>query len=103
VIKIIKNKTGIFVNIRFWTDFPDTEEEQKQAWAAGTLYVRASEHHGITSEKSVQFNNLEEFMIKLDEVLKLNGVKLVIRDENGNLVPRLGKGYPKGTWAGRYE
>ena len=42
-------------------------------------------------------------MIKLDEVLKLNGVKLVIRDENGNLVPRLGKGYPKGTWAGRYE
>ena len=73
---------------------------EKTAWAAGTLYLRASEFHGIKSNKAVPFNNLEEFFVKLDKLLRENGVTLVVEDEEGNLVPRLGKGYPKWTWRG---
>jgi len=95
---------GIFITIRFWTDF--TKEDgtsviiPKTAWAAGSMYVRASKLHGIKSGNPVVFNNLEELMMKLDQLLKQYNVSLVIRDEEGNLLPRLGKSYPKWTWSG---
>jgi hypothetical protein len=99
-----QDEKGIFVTIRFWTDFAEQDGTKivipKKAWAAGTLYVRASQVHGIRAEDSVMFNNLEELLVKLDELLKKRDVSLVIRDEKGNLVPRLGKSYPKWTWTG---
>jgi len=99
-----KEEKGIFVTIRFWTDF-DREDGTKgiipkQAWAAGYMRVKPSKAHGIKSGKAVFFNKLEEFMVKLDELLKQHGITLVIQDEEGNYVPRLGKGYPKWTWTG---
>jgi hypothetical protein len=45
------------------------------------------------------FNNLEEFMVKLDELLRQHDITLVVSDD-GNYVPRLGKGFPKWTWRG---
>lgn len=99
-----RQEKGIFVTIRFWTDF--TREDgtlgiiPKQAWAAGSMYVRASDVHGIKSGNPVMFNNLEEFMVKLDQLLRLHGITLVIQDEKGNYIPRLGKSYPKWTWTG---
>ena len=99
-----ESKKGIFVTIRFWTDFLKEDGTvgviPKQAWAAGSLYVRASDLHGIKSGKPVMFNNLEELAVKLDQLLKHHGVTLVIKDDRGNLLPRLGKSYPKWTWAG---
>jgi len=99
-----KQESGIFVNIRFWTDFPKDDGSigiiSKQAWAAGSIYLRASKRHNIESDKPVLFNNLEEFIVKLDELLRKQGVTLVIQDDKGNHVPRLGKGYPKWTWTG---
>jgi len=99
-----ESKKGIFVTIRFWTDFAKEDGSlvviPKRAWAAGSLYVRASELHGIKSGKSVMFNNLEELMVKLGELLKQHDISLVIRDEEGNLLPRLGRSYPKWTWTG---
>ncbi|MGQ4915400.1 MAG: hypothetical protein ACP6IU_11755 [Candidatus Asgardarchaeia archaeon] len=99
-----EEKTGIFVKIRFWTDFTSEDGEKtyykKKAWAAGTLYLEASKFHEIKSSRPIPFNNMEEFFIKLDKLLRENGITLVIKDESGNLVPRLGKGYPKGTWSG---
>ncbi|MEM3551861.1 MAG: hypothetical protein QXV01_12320 [Candidatus Bathyarchaeia archaeon] len=94
-----KGETGIFVTIRFWTDF-NKKVIPKQAWAAGSMRVRASKVHGIKSGESVMFNNLEEFMVKLDELLRQHEITLVISDEVGDYVPRLGKGYPKWTWTG---
>ena len=99
-----KSEKGIFVTIRFWTDF--TMEDgtlgivPKQGWAAGSMYIRASDLHGIKSGDPVIFNNLEELMVKLDQLLKQHDVSLVIKDEKGNLLPRLGKSYPKWTWTG---
>lgn len=90
---------GIFVTIRFWTDF-DEGILPKKAWAAGTLTVRASKTHGIKSSNPVMFNNLEEFMVKLDEVLRNHGITLYIKDSGGKLTPRLGAEYPKWTWTG---
>jgi len=99
-----ERKKGIFVTIRFWTDFLKEDGKvgtiPKQAWAAGSLRVRTSEIHGIKSGKSIMFNNLEELMVKLDQLLKQHDISLVIRDEKGNLLPRLGKSYPKWTWTG---
>lgn len=97
-------KTGIFVNIRFWTDFSKEDGTKeiipKQAWAAGAIYLRASDMHGIKSSSPVMFNNLEELMVKLDRLLREHDVTLVVRDEKGNYIPRLGKSYPKWTWTG---
>lgn len=97
-------KSGIFVTIRFWTDFSREDGTlgiiPKQAWAAGALYVRASKLHGIKSASPVMFNNLEELMVKLDQLLRKHGVTLVVQDDKGNYIPRLGKSYPKWTWAG---
>ena len=102
-----KEETGIIVHMRFWTDYYDEKENKKnfkkKAWAAGTLYLRASKFHGIKADKSIPFNNLEELIMKLDELLKNNDVELIIKDEKGNLTPRLGKGYPKSTWSGKYD
>lgn len=99
-----KQETGIFVTIRFWTDFSKEDGSigiiPKQAWAAGSIYLRASKLHNIGSDNPVMFNNLEELIVKLDTLLRQQGVTLVIQDDAGNQVPRLGKGYPKWTWAG---
>lgn len=101
---MFKEPKGIFVTVSFWTTFLKEDGTRriipKQAWAAGTLYVRASETHGIKAGRTVPFNNLEEFLVKIDEVLKENEVTLVMQDEKGDLLPRLGKGYPKWTWSG---
>jgi hypothetical protein len=97
-------KSGIFVTIRFWTDFTKkdgtTEIIPKQAWAAGAVYLRASEMHDIKSGTSIMFNNLEELMVKLDRLLREHGVTLVVQDEKGSYIPRLGKSYPRWTWTG---
>ena|SRR3972149_6249694 len=99
-----QDENGIFVTIRFWTDFAKQDGTKivvpKQGWAAGSLYVRASRLHGIKSESPVLFNNLDELMTKLDQLLKQHDISLVIRDDKENLVPRLGKSYPKWTWTG---
>lgn len=99
-----KQEKGIFVTIRFWTDFEKPDGTKyiipKQGWAAGTLRVRASLAHGIKAGESVMFNNLEEFMVKLDQLLRQHDITLVMTDDSGNFVPRLGKSYPKWTWAG---
>ncbi|MHA1222776.1 MAG: hypothetical protein ACTSP3_05880 [Candidatus Heimdallarchaeaceae archaeon] len=99
-----KEKTGIFVTIRFWTDFENKkgkkEHYEKIGWAAGTLYLRASEFHGIKADKPIVFNNLEEFHSKLDQLLRNQEITLMMQDEKGKLIPRLGKGYPKRTWEG---
>lgn len=99
-----KTEKGIFVTIRFWTDFRQPNGNidivPKKAWAAGSMYVRASDLHGIKSGDPIMFNNLEELMVKLDALLKQHDVSLVIKDEEGNLSPRLGKSYPKWTWTG---
>lgn len=99
-----KNEKGIFVTIRFWTDFTQSNGKlgttPKQGWAAGSLYVRASDVHGIKSGDPVMFNNLEELTTKLDQLLKQHDVTLVMKDDKGNLTPRLGKSYPKWTWTG---
>lgn len=97
-------KTGIFVTIRFWTDFINKNDEreyfEKKGWAAGTLYLRASEFHGIKAGKTIIFDSLEELQLKLDQLLRDHEVTLVMQDDEENLIPRLGKGYPKRTWAG---
>ena len=97
-------KSGIFVTIRFWTDFSEEDGKRviipKQAWAAGAIYLRASDMHGIKSSSPQMFNNLEELMVKLDRLLRENDVTLVVEDEKGNRMPRLGKSYPKWTWTG---
>jgi hypothetical protein len=99
-----KGETGIFVTLRFWTDFDKGDGTvgvvPKQAWAAGSMYVRASDAHGIKSGSPVMFNNLEEFMVKLDQLLKQHDITLGIKDDKGNFAPRLGKSYPKWTWTG---
>ena len=99
-----QEKKGIFVTIRFWTEFLNDKDEkeyhEKKGWAAGTLYLRASKFHGIKSDKKIFFDSLEELQLKLDQVLRQQEVTLVMQDSEGNLIPRLGKGYPKRTWKG---
>lgn len=99
-----KSEKGIFVTIRFWTDFKKKDGTRytipRQGWAAGTLYVRASTVHGIKSGDAVMFNNLEEFMVKLDQLLRQHNITLGMSDTKGNFTPRLGKLYPKETWSG---
>ncbi len=97
-------KKGIEVNIRFWTDFGkdkkgNTIYYKKEAFAAGKIIIQKSEFHGIDKDE-IFFNNLEEFYTQLDKLLRKNDISLVILDENGKKVPRLGKKYPKSTWAG---
>ena len=92
------------MTIRFWTDFTRKDGTlgivPKQAWGAGSMRIRASDLHGIKAGDSIMFNNLEELMVKLDQLLRQHDVSLVIKDEKGSLLPRLGKSYPKWTWAG---
>ena len=67
----------------------------------GKSYLRASPFHGIKADQHIPFNNLEEFFTKLDELLKKHNIEIVIQSQDGSLSPRLGKGYPKGTWVGK--
>lgn len=103
-----KEETGINLTVRFWTDYGkdkngETIHYKKKAFGAGTIYLRASSFHGIKADQPIPFNNLEEFFTKLDALFKKHKIEIVIRAQDGSLTPRLGKGYPKGTWTGKYE
>ena len=86
-------KKSITLKLYFWNI------EKKKGWASGTIALESNKYHEIRSDTKI-FNSLEEFMIKLHEILNDNDISLVMADEEGGIVPRLGKGYPlkAGPW-----
>jgi hypothetical protein len=63
---------SIGVTIRFWNIQPG-EVEPKYAWAAGAIYVQASEAHGLNGGEA-----MSEILPKLEEALVKSGVILRI-------------------------
>lgn len=92
-------KKSISVKIYFWSVEENSKIKKGVAWASGTLALESNTEHDIKSDTKV-FNSLEEFQIKLHELLADNDVTLVMQGDR-DIIPRLGKGYPLkgGPWA----
>jgi hypothetical protein len=75
--KVKSTAKSIGVTIRFWNIQPG-EVEPKYAWAAGTIYVQASEAHGLAGGEAIPFNAMSEILPKLEEALVKSGVILRI-------------------------
>lgn len=73
----MSNAKSIGVTIRFWNIQPG-EVDPKYAWAAGTIYVQASEAHGIAGGEAIPFNTMSEILPKLEEALTKSGIVLRI-------------------------
>jgi hypothetical protein len=73
--------------------------EKRIAWAGGILALESNEFHETRSDAKI-FNSLEEFFIRLHELLNENEVSLIMASEKDERVQRLGKGYPlkAGPW-----
>lgn len=69
----------IRVSVKFWTDnLPRTAKaDDKTAWAKGVITLPTNSHRGIKSDL-IHFNNIDELMPKLKELLKRNDIKLAI-------------------------
>jgi hypothetical protein len=68
---------SIGVTIRFWNIQPG-EVDPKYAWAAGTIYVQASEAHGLAGGDAIPFNAMSEILPRLEEALVKSRVILRI-------------------------
>jgi len=79
VIKIGEYPHGdntIQVRIYLWTDELPKDIDKKTAWSSGTLALKANKSRGIRSCE-IKFNNENEFLEKVNEILQSNDIKLM--------------------------
>lgn len=69
-------KRMIKVSVSFFTDSLPEGTNNKTAWAMGTITLIANQERGLESEQ-VFFNNKDEFLPRLQELLEKNEVKLL--------------------------
>ena len=71
---------GIQVKIDFFTDgfAPQGQVEQRQAWAAGVVSVKANQAHGIRGGINQPFNRMSEIPLAIETVLERASVHLKI-------------------------
>ena len=69
-------KKMIKVSIHFWTNNLPEGTDDKTAWASGAIHMLANKQRGL-KHNHVFFNNKNELMPKLQELLKTNDVKLI--------------------------
>ncbi len=74
--KISWGKKMIKVAIHFWTNNLPKGTDEKTAWAGGAIHMLANKQRGL-KHNHVFFNNIEELLPKLQELLNRNGVKLI--------------------------
>lgn len=71
-----KSTKMIHVVTRFWTDNLPYGSDEKTAWASGVVYLKANKARGI-KPAMLRFSNVkEDYLEKLVELLKSNGIKL---------------------------
>lgn len=69
-------KKMIKISVQFWTNNLPKGTDNKTAWASGAIHMTANKHRGL-KHNHIFFNRMEDFMPKLHELLKRNGVKLI--------------------------
>lgn len=69
-------KRMIKLSIQFWTNNLPKGVDKKTAWGSGAIHMIANKHKGL-KHNHVFFNNVEELLPKLQELLNRNEVKLI--------------------------
>lgn len=76
-------KRMIEVKVRFWTD--DIAEGEgkirpKVCWESGVVRMERNDLHGIDPEYPKPFNTMTEILPKIEQVLKVHGIKVVRKE-----------------------
>lgn len=69
-------KKMIKVAIHFWTNNLPKGTDKKTAWAGGAIHMIANKHRSL-KHNHVFFNNIEELLPKIQELLDRNEVKII--------------------------
>ena len=65
------------ISVQFWTNnLPKDADNGKTAWSSGAIHMIANKSRGL-SHNHVFFNNIDEFLPRLQELLNNNDVKLI--------------------------
>lgn len=69
-------KKMIKISVQFWTNNLPNGTDDKTAWGSGAIHMIANKHRGL-KHNHIFFNNMEDFLPKLQELLNKNNVKLI--------------------------
>jgi hypothetical protein len=69
-------KKMIKVSVHFWTNNLPHGTDDKTAWGGGAIHMMANKQRGL-KHNHVFFNSMDEFIPKLQELLKRNEVRLI--------------------------
>lgn len=87
-------KRMIEVKVRFWTDSIAEGEGkilQKVCWESGVVRMERNNVHGIIPEYPVPFNSMTEILPKIEQVLKIHGIKVVRKETAKGLYTTIDK------------
>jgi hypothetical protein len=74
-LKMPYGDNTIEISIKFWTDHLPEDSDLKTAHMKGVVYLPLNKSRGIQPAE-VKFNNRDEFIPKIFELLEKNGIKL---------------------------
>jgi len=69
-------KRMIKLSVHFWTNDLPKGADDKTAWGSGAIHVVANKGRGL-EHNHVFFNNIDELLPKMGELLKRNNIKLI--------------------------
>lgn len=69
-------KRMIKISVQFWTNDLPKDVNNKTAWARGAIHMIANKQRGL-KHNHVFFNNEDDLLPKIQELLNKNGVKLI--------------------------
>ena len=65
------------ISVQFWTNnLPKGADDGKTAWSSGAIHMIANKSRGLT-HNHIFFNNIDEFLPKMQELFRKNGIKLI--------------------------
>jgi len=72
-------KRMIEIKVRFFTSQIASAKNKylmKHCWDAGVVRIAPNHEHGIKAHQPIPFSSLPEILVKIEKLLKVNGIKL---------------------------
>jgi hypothetical protein len=67
----------IKMSIYFWTNNLPKGADYKTAWNSGSIWIGGNKARGISSDNGAIFNDFDELLPKMKQLLKDSGIKLL--------------------------
>lgn len=90
-------KKMIKLSVHFWTNDLPKNTDRKTAWGSGAIHVVANKGRNL-EHNHIFFNNFDEFLPKMAELLKRNNIKLIRPPEKFEEIDLMNVGKPRRSY-----